>query len=144
MLGYISSGKQSDICLKFGLMKQDESGGYYVHTETTQIPLYPVEYYPGFRFGYTLDYADDRVFSSHFVLALPSPPKVIQGSLCEAELSNDRRVLKSVPVLCQGGATETLAFNESDPRGRWSIDIYVNEEFVRSIRFTVVSISAFN
>jgi hypothetical protein len=138
MLGYISSGKDGDMSLKFGLMALDEFEEYHVHTETTRIPLFPIESHPEFRFGYTLRYADEQVFSSYFVLTLPSPPKVIQGGLMDAARSDNDRVLTSVPIIYQGEAIETLAFNESDPPGRWQIDIYVNEAFVRSIRFTVI------
>ena len=134
---YITAGRDGQISLKFGLMAVDEWGEFYVHTETTQVPLYPIESYPEFRFGYTLCFADNRTFSSHFVLSLPSAPKVIQGSLRHAERSTDNRVLTSAPVLCQGEAIETLAFNDSDPPGRWNIDVYANEVLVRRIRFFV-------
>ena len=49
-----------------------------------------------------------------------------------------RRILKSIPILFQGGAVEALAFNESDPLGKWKVDIYVNDELVRKIGFRVV------
>jgi hypothetical protein len=138
ILSYIAAGKDGQMNLKFGIMAVDEWGEFYVHTETTQIPLHPIERCPEFRFGYTLRFADNRTFSSYFVLSLPSAPIVIQGSLRHAERSTDNRVLTSIPVLCQGETIETLAFNDSDPPGRWNIDVYVNEERVRRIRFFVV------
>lgn len=137
VVAYIAAEKDGHISFKFGLMAVDKWGEFYVHTETTQVPLHPIERCPGFRFGYTLRFADNRTFSSYFVLSLPSAPTVIQGSLRHAERSTDNRVLTSIPVLCQGEAIETLAFNDSDPPGRWNIDVYVNEELVRRVRFSV-------
>ena len=139
IIGYTTSGKHGDVCLKFGLMEPGEFSEYYVSTETTHIPLCPSEDDPDFRFGYTLEYADDRLFSTYFRLALPAPPKVISGSLREADISSDRRVLTSIPMVYQASAVETFAFNESDPFGKWQIDIYVNDALLRSIPFTVVS-----
>jgi len=113
VFGHVTSGKPGNVHLKFGLMEADESGEYYVSTETTHIPLCPSEYDPEF-------------------------PKVIGGSLAEATRSGDGRVLTSVPTLYQERSVEAFAFNESDPLGRWSVDIYVDETLLRSIRFTVV------
>jgi hypothetical protein len=120
-------------------MEPDESGGYYVSTETTYIPLCPSEYDPEFRFGYTLEFLDGRIFSSYFILSLPTPPKVIGGSLVEAARSADGRALTAVPMFYQERSVEAFAFNESDPLGRWNVDIYVDDVLLRSIRFTVVS-----
>jgi hypothetical protein len=139
ILGHVTSGKPGDVHLRFGLMEPDESGEYYVSTETTHIPLCPSEYEPEFRFGYTLEFLDGRVFSSYFVLSLPAPPKVIGGSLVEATRSGDGRVLTSAPMFYQERSVEAFAFNESDPLGRWKVDIYVEDTLLRSIRFTVVS-----
>jgi hypothetical protein len=139
VVGYITSGKDAEFCLKFGLMEPDEFGEYEIRTETTHIPMRPSESDPAFRFGYTLEYADDRTFSSYFRLALSAPPKIIGGGLAEAEISNDRRVLTSAPVVYQGRVAEAFALNESDPLGKWQIDIYVNDALLRSIPFTVVS-----
>ncbi len=138
MFGYITSGKQGDILLKFGVMVLNEFDEYYVCRETTQVPLYPIEYHPEFRFGYTLEYVDNRIFSSSFILSLPRPPKEIQGDLWNAEKSENNKVLKSIPMFYQGEAVKTFAFNQGDPLGRWKIDVYVNNTFIRSIRFTVL------
>jgi hypothetical protein len=138
VVGYVTFGKEEEFCLKFGLMEPDEFGEYEVRTETTHIPLHPSEAEPEFRFGYTLEYADDRTFSSYFRLSLSAPPKIISGSLAEAEISNDRRVITSAPVVYQGRIAEAFAFNESDPLGKWQIDVYVNDALLRSIQFMVL------
>lgn len=139
VFGHVTSGKPGNVDIRFGLMELDESGEYYVSTETTHIPLYPSEYDPEFRFGYTLEFLDGRIFSSYFILSLPAPPKVIGGSLLEATRSADGRALTAMPMFYQERTVEAFAFNESDPLGRWQIDIYVDDVLLRSIRFTVVS-----
>ncbi len=140
VFGYITAGKSGDLNLKFGLMARNEFDEYSVCQETTHVPFRPVEYYPEFRFGYTLDYADNRNFYSHYVLFLPGPPKFIGEGLYEVERNRNGIVLISHQSLHQGGVAAPLAFNVNDPLGRWKMEIYVNDELIRSISFSVVHV----
>ncbi len=120
-------------------MKEDEVYGCYVYSETTHIPLILKYDDPDFKFGYTLEYPDDRVFSSFFALSLPKPPKMISGSLTEAERCDNGRTLIAAPELYVGKTCGAFSFDEGDPTGKWKVDIYVNSGLQRSISFTVLS-----
>ncbi len=138
VLGYTHSAKNGDIQIKFGLIKEDEFYRCYVYSETTHIPLILKDNDPDFKFGYTLEYPDDRVFSSFFALSLPKPPKRISGSLAEAERRDNGRTLISAPELYAGETCGAFSFDEGDPIGKWKVDIYVNNALRRSIPFIVI------
>ncbi len=59
-----------DFDIKFGLMKKDEAGKYYVYSETTTIPLTYKDADPDFRFGYSIKTAPDLLrLTQHIFVA---------------------------------------------------------------------------
>jgi len=130
----------SDFEIKFGFMRQDAKGIFYVYKETREIPK--ILENTGFRYGYTIKNTKDSNFIVFLILYPPSPVKIYKF---RDEFKNESRVeaggpvIRTKPVEVTGKASASFSFDKSDPLGIWKLEIYVNDKLIRTINFSVVS-----
>ncbi len=130
-----SYAKENDVVIKFGFMKETSSGSY-VTKATTTIPLKLKD--TGFRFGFTVEHKKGISFKAHYVIYLPSPPKQLTGGLKKADIKNEGRIISEPPQTYKGLWADPFSFDEGDPLGDWKIQIYVNDDLIKTIHFRVV------
>ncbi len=122
--------------VKFGIMKEDNEGYYYVSTETTIIPRLYKE--TGFRWGYTVKEKRGMSFSIRKTLYLPDAPKQITGNLNNVKISEGgRKIVDKEFKVKKGIYSDTLWFDEGDPLGTYRIELYINDKLERVIDFEV-------
>ena len=128
----------TDFDIKFGLIKKDTAGKYYVSEETTTLPLRHKDDNPDFRFGYSVKSQANTSFSSYFVMHFPSMPQQYTGDLKEAAKKDTDKTVQSPVKTAVGDFAYSLRFDRGDPVGQYKMDIYINDKLARSIDFQVV------
>ena len=127
----------NDFDIKFGLIKKDSAGKYYVYEETTTLPLRHKDDNPDFRFGYSVKSQADTSFTSYFVMHFPSMPQQYTGGLKDAAKNTDAKTVQSPMKTSSGSFTYWMRFDRGDPPGQYKIDIWINGKPERTIDFTV-------
>ncbi|MEW5723613.1 MAG: hypothetical protein AB1896_10940 [Thermodesulfobacteriota bacterium] len=121
--------------IRFGIIAGDQSGLYDVVTETNSIPLLTQE--TGFCFGYSIDPPDDRTYLTREVIHLPAPPRHIDFQM-PIETLEGGRVIRTPNIYRREQMIYPFCFSEGDPLGPWKLEIYINDELARAVRFQVV------
>jgi hypothetical protein len=133
-----SSGASHDasgFVVRFGILANDGSGNTYISQETTTIPMKYRD--SNFQYGCKIFPPNTQPYTCWCVLHFPSPPKVLSGDgFASSEPSTTVRTIK---IEAQGECTENFGFDEGDPLGPQSMDVYVNGQLVKTIHFTVVT-----
>jgi len=127
-----------DFDVKFGLIKKDTAGKYYVSEETTTLPLRHKDDNPDFRFGYSVKTQADTSFTSYFVMHFPSMPQQYTGVMKDAAKNTDAKKVQSPVKTSSGSFTYWMRFDRGDPPGQYKIDIWINDKLARTIDFTVI------
>lgn len=128
----------NDFDIKFGLIKKDTAGKYYVSEETTTLPLRHKDDNPDFRFGYSVKSQSDSSFTSYFVMHFPSMPQQYTGVMKDATKNTDTKTVQSPVKTSSGSFTYWMRFDRGDPPGQYKIDIWINDKFAKTIGFTVI------
>lgn len=127
----------SDFNIKFGLIKKDTAGKYYVSEETTTLPLRHKDDNPDFRFGYSVKSQAESSFTSYFVMHFPTMPQQYTGVMKDAAKNTDTKTVQSPVKTSSGSFTYWMRFDRGDPPGQYKIDIWINDKLARTIDFTV-------
>ena len=121
--------------IRFGIIEEDQAGEYDIFYETTTIPLIYQE--TGFIWGYSIYPPDRKAYTTYEVLSLPAPPKHIEFSV-PIEKMDGGRIIRTGGVERRDHSISIFRFSYGDPLGQWKLQVYVNEELIRTIRFRVV------
>ncbi|MEW6263118.1 MAG: hypothetical protein AB1641_08555 [Thermodesulfobacteriota bacterium] len=121
--------------IRFGIIEADGSGAWDVARETTVIPLLLKE--TGFCFGYSISPPDNSLYTTREVLSLPAPPRHIEFAV-PVEKREGGRVLITPDLIRQDRTVYPYSFSEGDPLGPWKLEIYINDQPARTIRFQVI------
>ncbi len=132
------SAYAGDFDIKFGLMKKNTAGQYYVYSETTTIPLIFKDDDADFRFGYSVRYSDDQTFTTYLVLHPPATFEKYSGDLRDADRNEGGKAIQTPPQTARSGFAYSFRFDRGDPPGQYKIDIWINDKLIRTIDFTVV------
>lgn len=121
--------------IRFGIIESDSDGAYDVAVETTSIPLLTQE--TGFCFGYAIDPPDGRAYLTHEVIHLPAPPRHIDFQM-PIETIDGGRIIRTPNIHRRDHMIYPFCFSQGDPLGPWKLDIFINDEIARVVRFQVV------
>jgi hypothetical protein len=125
-----------DYHIRFGIIEGDKVGSYILAKETTIIPYKFRE--TGFRFGYEIVSPVHGSYFCQYVVHLPSSPDVITGGLAQVNAVNPSSTITSHKKEIAGGTyVDAMWFDPGDPVGDCSIDIFVNGELLKTIKFSV-------
>ena len=124
----------SDYIIRFGIIATDPEGNSKIAQETTTIPMKFKE--PSFQYGCEITPPDNQPYTSWCVVHYPTPPKMLTGNGFTSSVPST--TVQTVKVQAQGKSTMNFGFDEGDPLGDQSIDVYINGQLARTIRFTVV------
>ena len=127
-----------DFDIKFGLMKKDAAGKYFVYSETTTIPLTYKDTDPDFRFGYSIKTASDQTFTTYMIMHTPSAFEKYTGEFKDADKKEGGKAIQSTVKKAVAAFTYSLRFDRGDPPGQYKIDIWINDKLERTIDFTVI------
>jgi hypothetical protein len=127
-----------DYEIKFGLMKKDSSGKYYVYSETTTIPLIYKDKDPEFRFGYFIKTADTQAFTTYMIMHTPSAFEAYSGEFKDVNKKDSGNTVQLPSKKTVGWFAQSFRFDRGDPPGQYKIDIWINDKLVRTIDFTVI------
>ena len=89
----------------------------------------------GYRFGYEVRTATTTPYRLKAVLHLPAAAKTVGKDIQALNYGRDLVVDEDTQ---SGSYRYDFSFDEGDPLGRWSIDIVVDDNIVRSVAFDVV------
>lgn len=126
-----------DFEIKFGLMKKDSGGKYYVYSETTAIPLTYKDTDPDFRFGYSIKTASGQSFTTYFIMYSPAAFESYTGEFKDAAKKEGGKTVQSSSKKTTGWFTQSFRFDRGDPPGPYAIDIWINDKLAKTIEFTV-------
>lgn len=127
-----------DFDIKFGLMKKDSAGKYYVYSETTTIPLLYKDKDPDFRFGYSIKTAPGQTFTTYMIMHTPAAFEKYTGEFKDADKKEGGKTIQSPAKKAGTEFTYSLRFDRGDPPGQYKIDIWINDKPARTIDFTVI------
>ncbi len=119
--------------IRFGIV---EGGGRNakVVQETTDIPLVFCD--SGARYGYTVEHAEGKRFSTYAVFYPPEPLKGIDKNLTGDPANANTQGITTETSHHDGKGTEYFCFTEGDPKGTWRIAVYINAVRSKTIEFT--------
>lgn len=123
--------------IKFGLMKKDSGGKYYVYSETTAIPLTYKDTDPDFRFGYSIKGAPNQTFTTYMIMHTPAAFEKYTGEFKDADKKEGGKAIQSSAKKAVAAFTYSLRFDRGDPPGPYAIDIWINDKLAKTIEFTV-------
>ena len=123
--------------IRFGLVQMDENGLHSISKETKVIPYKIGENV--LKFGYEISRAEgSKSYLVHYVLHLPSPPKQISDALATTNPGPPTATVLSPKREVPGIAfVDYLWFDEGDPVGDYSIDVFVDDVLIKTIKFEV-------
>ena len=125
----------SGYSVRFGILQLDSSRHPFLAKETATIPQKLHD--TGFEYGVLIVPPDDKPFTYQMVFHFSAPPKVITGSGFE---SNEPSDTMRTPITNASGDTyDEYWFDDGDPMGDQSIDVYINGQLVKTIKYTVVA-----
>ncbi len=126
-----------DFDIRFGLMKKDSAGKYYVYSETATIPLTYKDKDPDFRFGYSIKTAPDKTFNTYMIMHTPAAFEKYTGEFKDADKKEGGKAIQSSAKNAVAAFTYSLRFDRGDPPGHYAIDIWINDKLAKTIEFTV-------
>ena len=116
--------------VKFGIFEKET---YLIAEETTTIPMQYKD--TGFGIGYMISSRDQSDFEEYSI-AYP-PRDGVAGD--EIKRTGTSTGLKGpVGKSRKGDISHKFGFDPGDPSGTWLIDIFVNDQLVKSITFEVL------
>jgi hypothetical protein len=116
-------------------MDIDASKRPFLSKETTTIPLKLKD--SGFEYGIMITPPDDKPYRYQMVFHFSAAPKVITGNGFESSEPSD--TMRTPVTGAIGCACDEYWFDEGDPMGDQSVDVYVNGQLVKTIKYTVVA-----
>jgi hypothetical protein len=129
------AGIQSSYHIRFGILESDKAGNYFLSKETAVIPRKFKE--TAFRFGYEIVPPDQTPYICQYIVHLPSSPHIITGGLAQVNPGKPSTTITSHKKKISGTYIDSMWFDPGDPAGDCSIDIIVNENLLRTIKFSV-------
>lgn len=133
----LSFAGTEEFVVKFGKLQKDSSGRRFVSLETTQIPLLLKN--SGFRFGFTVENKKGNQFTGYYIDYLPVPPKTLTGDYKIHKTEDDRKKYISNKRNHYAYWWTEWWFDEGDPLGECKLEIYVNDELLKIIHYTIIS-----
>lgn len=134
----MATGGSGRFLIEFGLMQKGDDC-YYVCHQTREIAFITNRENKDYSFGYTIEASDTIEHKQYIILYLPSPVKRFSDKTSLGEKGSGRRVLKSKTEMFTGSFWGRFTLNETDPKGTWTIKIYVDDRLVETIEFNVQS-----
>lgn len=115
----------------FGIIKK---GTLELEKETSIIPLIYQE--TGFLVGYVVQSKDQSKFSEY---SIAYPPSLGVAGKKVKKIEDGSTGLKGpVARSLNGNVVQTYGFAKGDPIGKWKLDFYINDQFLKTIEFDVV------
>ena len=125
----------SGFAVRFGIIEIDPSRKPFLAQETTTIPMKLKE--TGFEYGVMIVPPDDKPFTYQMVFHFSSPPKMITG---DGFQSNEPSATMRTQIGEGRGTTcDEYWFDPGDPTGDQSIDVYINGQLFKTIKYTVAA-----
>lgn len=142
ILAFMSSSlaviKDYRFLVEFGLMEKGE-GCYHVCNQTRDIPFITNSENKDFSFGYTIEAKDASEHKQYIIIYLPRPIKKISDEKSNRDADLGKRVLKSKTEIFKGSFWGRFTLNDTDPKGKWTIKIFVDDRLLETIIFNVQS-----
>jgi hypothetical protein len=120
---------QNGYDVHFGIIGNDIAGKHIISKETNTIPYKMRD--TGFRFGYQIVPHGNNSYVCEDIVRLPSTPRKITG---------DYGAIKPSKYEMAGGPfMEVMWLDPGDPAGDYSVEVFVNEKLIKTIKFSVIN-----
>ena len=120
--------------IRFGILQTISDGVFDFECETRRIPRRLKA--SGFRFGVGFDNPSGSPIEWYEIMHLPAETKVVTGNFQRSSAATLRtRTLHS----SQASIVDDFWFDEGDPLGKHTMELYVNGVLQRKIDFEVVA-----
>jgi hypothetical protein len=126
-----------DYTVRFGILGADSSGNDYLSEETTTIPLKYKD--SGFRYGWEVVAPDNSPFNVRCVVHFSAALKVITGEAFDSTTPSN--IMSTSTQQVTGSFIQDFWFDPGDSIGDESVDIFVNDKLVKTIKYTVIQSS---
>src|SRR5262249_13022809 len=93
----------------------------------------------GFRYGVTIVPSDDKPFDVYFLAGFPSAPKELNGLAKDSTMNPVSRTLKTPIQHLKEPTTIPMWFDPGDPVGEYSLEVFINNESKKLIRYKVIA-----
>ena len=135
LLNAYGADTQNDYDVHFGIIEYNTAGKHIISKETNTIPYRVRD--TGFRFGYLIVPHGNYPFDCQDIVHLPSAPNKVTGQYGAIKPSQS---LKSPLHETSGGPfMEVMWLDDGDPAGDYSVDVFVNEKLIKTIKFSVTN-----
>jgi hypothetical protein len=118
---------------KFGILKAMPNGNYEMGVETARIPMRYEK--SGFRFGIAFDNPSADAIEWYEVVRLPKPLKKVTGDFVQ---SSEKALTSAAQKGRDAHVVDQFWFDEGDPLGPHSLELYVNGVVKYKVNFEVV------
>lgn len=122
--------------VKFGILGE-EGGARVLKTETSSIPFITRD--KGQVFGAVISPSDETSYRFHTVIFLPASPATLTGDLGQVAPAQATEGIRSSPQSTTGTTFVEMWFDEGDPKGRYKVELYVNDALLRVVEFDAVA-----
>ena len=121
------------INFRFGILRSVADGVFEFVSETRRIPFKTKD--TGFRFGVGFDNPQCEAIEWHEVMHLPEETREVSGNFQRA----GRKSLRTKTFRSnQASVVDDFWFDEGDPLGKHTLELYVNGVVVFAVDFEVV------
>lgn len=134
MPGVLLAGSAESYSIRFGILSEDK-GRFSLIKETNEIPNISMS--KGLAYGIEVIPVDDLPYVVRMIVYLPDEPKELTGVFSGLNPSSAIDGLEFPEYELQGGSTVPMGLDEGDPLGIYKLEIYINDIFLRVIRFEV-------
>ena len=119
----------------FGILGNDK-GQFNLLVETTTIPLIPIE--KGLYYGVEITPVTEDPYIVELVTKMPSIPRKLSGVFEDAKAEEATKGLKFPPYELAGTSAIPMGFDEGDPLGIYTLEVYVNKKLIKTIEYQAI------
>jgi len=131
-----ASNESGSFEIKFGSLT-DTKEKTFINEEYSQIKSIPVS--EGGKFGFSISPSQKKTYKFYTVSYLPNSPKKLSGVMNQANPADYSSGIKSAVGTASEDMIVRFTFDQGDPLGIYNIDLYINDEKAKSVKFNVIS-----
>ena len=131
------SAAEPEFRIRFGIIQVVGPNQFKLTQETTRLPR--LTRAQGLIYGVEITPRQSTGYETYFVARLPTPPKQLSGRASGISPATAVSGLKTMVQRARGPSITPFWFDEGDPLGRYSLEVFVNGQSRGVIEYDVVA-----
>jgi len=132
------SAAEPEFRIRFGIIQEVGPNQFKLTQEATRVPRLTRAQH-GLIYGVEITPRHSTDYETYFVARLPAPPKQLSGLVGGNSPATAVSGLKSAVQRARGPSIMPFWFDEGDPLGQYSLEVFVNGQSRGVIRYEVVA-----